>query len=313
MRREARQSHAPSVLTTILLGWALFCRGETLDTPGRRTETVTPPARAESRSAQADTDAGTDPAVILAALYPTGVPPRENPFDARQQPPEVLVLAVATLPETPARKAVLYAERFPSPIAGEDSFHSIFVAVVSLAPNDVRTLDRHDLTRAIRTVTEAPGHFFDVTGQITTLELPDGRPGIDVSARVRLAGSGGIADGTDWLYRVTAAGKLEHVLTLTGTSTYWASGTRRWEDVRSALLIEKKPGKRLLVAPVARSYAARDEEGEVRCVTGEIAIYRFEQGRYVHAGSMSASALEPARSSFIPIPRLESMQVQPCQ
>lgn len=288
---KAMRARVLSAVPLLLVAGAVFCERPPAEKPAVAAEEQAVP--------------------LEKVLYPAGVPPRENPYEDGQAAPEIVILGSASA--APERTVVLYAERFPNPVKGEDSFHTLFVALIGGAAGSegARVLDRHDITQTIKTFMDEPGHVYDIRGAVTPFALPGDEQGVDVSARVRLSGTGGISETDDWLYRITPEGKLAPLLTLAPTATYWRSGTREFEEAGGDLLVENPAtGGRLIVTSTTR---ALDPSLETpKCVAKEPEVYRYRDGRYVREGTLSAGELEKLRPSLTALPRLQR-QVQPCQ
>ena len=233
---------------------------------------------------------------VERALYPSGVPSRFNGITSAQEVPDFLLLATA--PISPERQAVVWAERAARNLR-YDKVYFVHVAVLESAGDELRVLDRRELTNAIPLFVEFPGHAADVKALATTFTV-EGTPLVAVELWSAVSGTGGYSAASNIFLSVSDDGKLQPALQLERT---YSSG--RDAGNRSTVL------SAIRVAGNALTVETRNVRwlgaSPPQCGAAMTKHYRFDGTTYVEAGAAAAASGTPTE-----LPRFPFEEMAPC-
>jgi hypothetical protein len=157
------------------------------------------------------------------AIYPQGMPEREDPFTGMQEKTEYTFYDEAVL-EKDGRIAVLYSEKLPR--KGSDGSFWAFVAVLLPEGGKYRVSAVREVTDLIPAYVEFPGNFLSMDGTLDALEA-GGRQLLHLNVWSVLSGTGSTSAASDVFFPIlkTAPNDVQPpVLTLEKTSAYSRTG-----------------------------------------------------------------------------------------
>lgn len=227
-----------------------------------------------------------DPAAYQRALYPSGLPQRENPLSESKVQTEFSLEARAELPNT-ARQVIVYSERITKD-AYSDNVYWVFLAVVEKIGDSVRVLDQREVTGDLKLVTEFPGNFLRL-GALATIFQARNATIASFELSTTLAGTGGLTQAGHFFYVVSAAGKLEPALALDATSESGRSGPEGASTVLSIRFSLDVTGDLVLTTRDAE-WDAFGPTKKAKCGPITTTHYRFNGTKYLPARARSAAS-----------------------
>jgi hypothetical protein len=247
-----------------------------------------------------------DIAAYERALYPAGMPMRQNEITDAGERAEFVFAAEAGLPDT-HRHVVVYAERLSRDLPF-DKIHSVFVAVVERHDDTLRVMDRRNVTEEIGVFTEFPGNFLELHALVTPVSARN-RTIAAVELLATLDGTGSITEATHLFYAISEGGKLAPILDLDTTYASGRSGGLRSARIATLAIVPNANGVGdVLVRSRALTWTSEDDESTPpECGPVSITRYRFDGTKFEQA---STEGDIPA-GAFV-LPRLEVEETDTC-
>lgn len=219
------------------------------------------------------------------ALYPNGLPQRENPLTEVKATSEFALDARTPLPNT-AREVIVYSERIMRPYS--DSVYWVFIALLEKDGGMFRVLDQREVTDDLKLFTEFPGNFLQLGALVTIFRAREATiAAIELSTS--LAGTGGLTQGGHFFYVASAAGKLEPALALDATSESGRSGPEGASTVLSIRFSLDVTGDLVLTTRDAE-WDAFEPTKKAKCGPITTTHYRFNGTTYLPARARSAAS-----------------------
>jgi hypothetical protein len=227
-----------------------------------------------------------DPAAYQRALYPNGLPQRENPFTELKAQTEFALDARTPLPNTP-REVIVYSERIMKPYS--DNVYWVFIALLENNGGMIRVLDRHEVTDDLKLFTEFPGNFLQLGALVTIFRAREATiAAIELSTS--LAGTGGLTQGGHFFFVVSGTGKLEQALALEATSESGRSGPEGNSTVLSIHVgISPDVTGDLVLTSRDAEWDAFEPAKKANCGPITTTRYRFNGFKYLPAPTSAAA------------------------
>jgi hypothetical protein len=233
------------------------------------------------------------------ALYPNGLPQRENPLSESKVQTEFSLEARAVLPNT-ARQVIVYSERITKDVYS-DNVYWVFLAVVEKSGDSVRVLDQREVTGDLKLFTEFPGNFLRL-GALATIFQARNATVASFELSTTLAGTGGLTQAGHFFYVVSPRGKLEPALALESTYESGRSGPEGNSTVLSIRVgVSPQVAGDLVLTTRDAEWDAYEPATKAKCGPVTSTRYRFNGSRYEQA---SASLPDTGGARFRPLPLL---------